>query len=111
MMSVVFLAAFVMLALVGLTQMLRGKNNAPRIGFTAFWLALLTSIIAVLSIGILQTHLGCLSLWGDCYSHNYPFWLRDWKPLIIWSPLIWCLFAFVAAFTNIVVFVRGRTLK
>ena len=111
MVSLIFLTAFGLLALLGLTQLLRGKGNLPYIGAAFFWLALLTLVIAVLSVGLLQSHLGCLSLWGECYAHNYPLWLWNLKPLIMWSPVLWCVFALIASATNIVVFLRSRRPK
>jgi len=50
---------------------------------------------------MMQTHLDCMSLWGDCYAHNYPLWLADYKPLLLHSITGWCLLAVGAAFWNL----------
>lgn len=106
--TVEIFGSFVVLALVGLSQLARRKLGPPLIEFNILWLVLLTCIVAIMAVGLLQSHLGCLSLWGDCYSHNYPFWLMDWKPLILWSPIIWSVIGMGVALSNIVFYLRNR---
>ena len=101
-------AAFAVLAVLGLSQLVRRKISSPLIGFNTLWLALLTCVVAIMAVGLLQSHLGCLALWGDCYAHNYPFWLMDWKPLILWSPILWSVIALGVSINNIFFFLRNR---
>jgi hypothetical protein len=83
------MVAFMILFVVGVSNIVQNKIGKPTVPLTYFWLSLLTCLFSILGIGLLQTHLDCLSLWGDCYSSRYPHWLMDIKPLLLWSPTIW----------------------
>lgn len=100
--------SFAVLGVLGLSQLLRRNLSLPFVGFNMFWLALLTCIVAIMAVGLLQSHLGCLSLWGDCYSRNYPGWLMKWKPLILGSPYIWSVIAIGSSSYNVVFYFRNR---
>ncbi len=100
MMSIQFAMSFGVLALLGLSYYLRGHTSRPLIPFSLFWCLMLTTFIAVLSVGLLQVHYDCMFLWGECYAHGYPNWVRTAKPLLLWSPSMWSLLAFSYALRN-----------
>ena len=53
----------------------------------AYWLIFYASFgIALLGVGLLQTHAECLNLIGECYSRRLPPWLFEFK--IIWKGLL-----------------------
>ena len=99
---------FLILICLGLSQKVRSGVGQPLISFTTAWIALLSCVVAILGLGLLQSHLECPSLWGDCYTANYPIWVMSWKPMILTSPIIWSVFAVAQSLTNIVVYVRYK---
>ena len=100
MMSIQFAISFSVLALLGLSYYLRRHTSKPVIPLSLFWCLMLTSFVAVLSVGLLQVHFDCLFLWGECYAHGYPNWVRTVKPLLLWSPTLWSLVASVFCLRN-----------
>ena len=110
-MSVQFLVSFGVLALLGLSYYLRRHTSKPVIPFSLFWCLLLTTYIAVLSVGLLHVHFDCMFLWSDCYARGYPNWLFLTKPLILWSPTLWSLIALGFVARNYYVFIYNRRLS
>ena len=92
--------SFVFLFLLGISFWLRGPDNKPVIPFIYWCFTQQFTVIIILAIGLLQSHLGCDSLWGDCYSRNYPATLFKYKLLIINSVNIWTIFAGIAILWN-----------
>jgi len=91
--------SFAVLTILWCSYWLRGENQ-PSIPLFYWCIAQIHCFIAILGIGVMQTHLGCMSLWGDCYAHNYPTWLANYKPLFLHSITVWCLLAVGAAVWN-----------
>ena len=108
MMLIQFAISFGVLALLGLSYYLRRHTSKPAIPFSLFWCLLLTTYIAVLSVGLLHVHFDCMFLWSDCYARGYPNWLFLTKPLILWSPTIWSLISLSFAANNFWIFVSER---
>ena len=53
----------------------------------AYWLIFYAGFgIALLGIGLLQTHAECPTLIGDCYSRDVPPWLFEFK--VVWKVLL-----------------------
>jgi len=53
----------------------------------AYWLIFYAGFgIALLGIGLLQTHAECPTLIGDCYSRDLPPWLFEFK--VVWKVLL-----------------------
>lgn len=109
-MSLQILIAFVILFAVGILNLVKHRQGKPSIPLAYFWLALITCLFVVLSVGLVQVHFDCMSLWGECYARNYPYWIRDFKPLLLWSPGIWSLAALVYLVFNILRLIRERFL-
>ena len=107
MMLIQFTISFGVLALLGLSYYLRRHTSTAAIPFSLFWCLLLTTYIAVLSVGLLHVHFDCMFLWSDCYARGYPNWLFLTKPLILWSPSIWSVIALVIAVRNFGVHIFG----
>ena len=63
---------------------------------------------SILSVGLLQAHLDCVSLWGDCYADDYPYWLMALKPLFLHSTNIWSVVAVIAICRNLQVIAQAR---
>jgi len=103
----VMVFSFVLLALLGWSYWLR-RDNKSKIPFVYWGFAQIYCFIAIIGVGLIQTHYGCSALWGDCYAHGYPLWLADYKPLLLHSITIWCLLAVSATLINCVVAIRGR---
>lgn len=108
MMFIQFAISFGVLAVLGLTYYLRRHTSKAAIPFSLFWCLLLTTYIAVLSVGLLHVHFDCMFLWSDCYAQGYPNWLFLTKPLILWSPTIWSLISLGFAANNFCIFVSER---
>ena len=107
--TLLMVASFAVLAVLWLSYWLRGENK-PRIPFTYWCFAQIYCFIAILGVGMMQAHLDCMSLWGDCYARNYPFWLADYKPLLLNSISIWLCLALTAAITNFSIVLKTRYL-
>ena len=108
MMSIQFAVSLGVLVLLGLSYYLRRHSSRPPIPFTLLWSLLLTTFVTVLSVGLLQVHFDCMFLWGECYAHGYPNWVRTAKPLLLWSPTLWSLLAIGFAANNFWKFVSER---
>lgn len=70
------------------------------VGFT-LWLATYQLIFTgLLGIGLIQSHLGCESLLGDCYVENYPDLLEFYKLVASVMLILWCLLAAATTVRN-----------
>ena len=78
------------------------RSTRPKIPFHFWWLAQINCIIAIVGVGLAQTHFGCTSLWGDCYVRNYPYWLADYKPFLLHAITIWWVLAIAATAVNVI---------
>ena len=67
--------SFALLAILGLSYLIRPRKKPAKITFTAWCVSLQFFIIGMLGVGLMHTHLGCPYLLGDCYVENYPRWL------------------------------------
>ncbi len=105
--TLLMISSFAVLAVLWLSYRLRGENE-PSIPFVYWCFAQIYCFIAILGVGMMQAHLNCMSLWGECYANNYPFWLADYKPLLLHSITIWCLLAMCASTVNLVKFFRKQ---
>ena len=109
MMTIVLLGSFGILLILGASHFLRKKYaHSPSIPFTYWWQAHQICLWVILSVGLIQVHFDCMSLWGDCYAHNYPYWVMDAKPLLLHSTNIWSLFAITMIARNLYVILRCR---
>ena len=94
--TLLMITSFPALILLWLSYLARGENK-PRIPF-AFWpVTQIYCFIAILGIGMMQSHLDCRSLWGDCYAHHYPVWLANYKPLLLNSISLWLVLAIIVS--------------
>jgi hypothetical protein len=100
-------ASFVILLVLWLSYWARGVDT-PKIPLALWWFGQINCFIVILGVGLLQTNLGCASLWGDCYAHNYPAWLAKYKPIFLHSMTIWCLLAIGGAVINFIIAFRSR---
>jgi hypothetical protein len=105
--TLLMIASFGVLVLLWLSYWLRGENK-PKIPFVYWCFAQIYCFIGILGVGMMQAHLNCMSPWGDCYAHNYPIWLADYKPLLLNSITIWCLLASCMVIWNVTVRVRNK---
>ena len=108
MMSIQFAISLGALVLLGLSYFCRRDLSQPLLPFSFFWCLLLTTFVAVLSVGLIQVHFDCMFLWGECYAHGYPNWLWMAKPLLLLSPSLWSLLAIGFAANNFWKFVSER---
>ena len=100
-------ASFAILFVLWLSYWLRGSDS-PKIPLIFWWFAQINCLLVVLGIGLLQAHLDCLSLWGDCYAREYPAWLANYKPLLLHSITLWCLLALSATAVNFIHVLRRK---
>lgn len=105
--TLLMIVSFPVLAFLWVSYRFRADNK-PSIPFGFWCFTQVYCFIAILGVGMMQAHLDCMSLWGDCYAHNYPFWLADYKPLLLHSITIWNLLAVAATLINLVVVIRSK---
>ena len=74
--------------------------RAARVGFTLWVMTYQLIFTGLLGIGLIQSHLGCESLLGDCYVENYPSWLELYKLTAGGTLVAWCLLAVVKTARN-----------
>jgi hypothetical protein len=106
-MSLQILVSFLILGAIGLCNIANHRRGQTSIPFSYFWLALLTCLFVVLSVGLVQVHFDCMSLWGECYARNYPNWIFMYKPILLLSPSIWSAAAIGYLVLNVLRLVRG----
>ena len=70
------------------------------VGFTLWLVTYELIFIGLLGIGLIQSHLGCVSLLGDCYVENYPSWLELYKLTTGGTLVAWCVLAVVKTARN-----------
>ena len=110
MMTIVLLVSFGVLLLLGISHFLRKKfANSPSIPFTYWWQSHQVCLWVILAVGLIQVHFDCMSLWGDCYAHNYPFWVMEAKPLLLHSTNLWSLLAITMTARNLCVIMWQRS--
>ena len=70
------------------------------VGFTLWLVTYQLRFTGMLGIGLIQSHLGCVSLLGDCYVENYPSWLELYKLAAGGMFVVWCALAAAAIGRN-----------
>ena len=96
-----FSFTFPILVLVLLSYWRRPKGERVGIGFVLWIVSYQVAFIGLLGIGLIQVHLGCESVLGDCYVEGYPRWLETFKLVAGLYLLAWSGFAVVKAFHNL----------
>ena len=109
-MSLQILIAFIILLALGILNIAKHRLGKPTIPLAYFWLALITCLFVVLSVGLVQVHFDCMSLWGECYARDYPGWIMAFKPLLLWSPSLWTFGALAYLLFNVLRLIRDRFL-
>ena len=109
-MSLQILIAFIILLALGILNIAKHRLGKPTIPLAYFWLALITCLFVVLSVGLVQVHVDCMSLWGECYARDYPGWIMAFKPLLLWSPSLWTFGALAYLLFNVLRLIRDRFL-
>ena len=107
-MSLQILIAFIILLALGILNYVKQRLGKPSIPLAYFWLALITCLFVVLSVGLVQVHFDCMSLWGECYARNYPNWIFMYKPILLLSPSIWSVAALAYLIFNVLGLIRDR---
>ena len=79
------------LAILGISYLIRPKELPARISFTLWCVAVQFFIIGLTGVAVLHTHLGCQFLLGDCYVEGHPDWLRLVQGTLVLY--VWCLWA------------------
>lgn len=97
--TIIMIGSFVILFFLWISYFLL-KDSPPKIPFAYWCFTQIYCFIAILGVGMMQAHLDCMSLWGDCYAHHYPGWLHSYKPLLLNSITIWAILAVGAIVIN-----------
>ena len=79
------------LAILGISYLIRPKELPARISFTLWCVAVQFFIIGLTGVAVIHTHLGCQFLLGDCYVEGYPGWLALIQRLLVLY--VWGLWA------------------
>ena len=98
---ILFSFTFPILALVLLSYWRRPKGERIGVGFVLWIVSYQFAFIGLLGIGLIQVHLGCQSVLGDCYVEPYPWWLEIFKFAVGLYLLAWSGCAVVKAFHNL----------
>ena len=78
----------------------RPKGERIGIGFVLWIVSYQFAFTGLLGIGLIQVHLGCHSVLGDCYVEGYPRWLETFKLVAGLYLFAWSGFAVVRVFRN-----------
>ena len=92
-----FSFTFPILVLVLLSYWRRPKGERLGVGFVLWIASYQFAFIGLLGIGLIQVHLGCESVLGDCYVGGYPSWLETLKLVAGLYLLAWSACAVVKA--------------
>ena len=98
---ILFSFTFPILALVLLSYWRRPKGERIGVGFVLWIVSYQFAFIGLLGIGLIQVHLGCESVLGDCYAERYPRWLETFKLVAGLYLLAWSGCAVVKVFRNL----------
>ena len=109
-MNLQILIAFIILLALGILNIAKHRLGKPTIPLAYFWLALITCLFVVLSVGLVQVHFDCMWLWGEYYARYYPSWIMAFKPLLLWSPSLWTFGALACLLLNVLRLIRDRFL-
>ena len=85
------------------------RDSRPWITFQFWCFTQIYCFIAILGVGMMQAHLDCASLWGDCYAYDYPLWLADFKPLLLGSIVMWSALAIGMTLLNISHWIKNKS--
>ena len=97
---ILFSFTFPILVLVLLSYWRRPKGERIDTGFVLWIVSYQFAFIGLLGIGLIQVHLGCQSVLGDCYVEGYPRWLETFKFVAGLYLLAWSGCAVVKALRN-----------
>ena len=95
-----FSFTFPILILVLLSYLSRPRGERIGIGFLLWIVSYQFAFIGLLGIGLIQVHIGCQSVLGDCYVEGYPRWLEIFKFVAGLYLLAWSGCAVVKAVRN-----------
>ena len=76
----------------------KGQRAGP--GFILWLVTYQMYFIGLLGIGLIQTHIGCQSLLGDCYVANYPTGLWTYKSFAFAYIALWISAATIKTVQN-----------
>jgi len=76
----------------------KGQRAGP--GFILWLVTYQMYFIGLLGIGLIQTHIGCQSLLGDCYVANYPTGLWTYKSFAFAYIALWISAAAIKTVQN-----------
>ena len=93
---ILFSFTFPILVLVLLSYWRRPKGERFGVGFVLWIVSYQFAFMGLLGIGLIQVHLGCQSILGDCYVEGYPSWLETLKFLAGLYLLAWSGFALLS---------------
>ena len=96
-----FSFTFPILLLVLLSYRCKPKIEGGGVGFVLWMVSYQFVFIGLLGIGLIQVHLGCESVLGECYVDGYPTWLGSFKFVASLCLLVWSYCAGVKAVANI----------
>ena len=75
------LMTLVIIPLLALSYSIRYWREGIGVGLAYWGLVYVGFGLVLLGIAILQSHVGCMFLIGDCYQPRLPYWLSDFKVL------------------------------
>ena len=88
--------------MLALSYLLTSRQRLFSLEF-AYWLISYQFIfIGLLGIGLIQSHLGCRLIIGDCYFEGYPEELYIFKLLLELLVVAWVLGAIVMSVFNVI---------
>ena len=97
---ILFSFTFPILLLVLLSYWRRSRGERVGVGFVLWIVSYQFAFMGLLGIGLVQVHLGCESVLGDCYVDGYPSWLEAFKFFAGSYLLAWSGAAVLTAFRN-----------
>ena len=83
-----------------LSYLKRPKGQRAGPGFILWLVTYQMYFIGLLGIGLIQTHIGCQSLLGDCYVANYPTGLWTYKSFAFVYIALWISAAAIKTVQN-----------
>ena len=101
------------LTLLALSYVISFKGQLLSLAFAYWLLTCQFIVIGFLGVGMIQSHIGCQTLLGDCYVDNYPLTLEFIKPSLTIGVVVWSIGAVLMSaynlFTGLQVFLSPRS--
>jgi hypothetical protein len=97
----VFCSTFPILLILAISYMLTSRKHLISVEFAYSLISYQFIFIALLGIGLIQSHIGCPMPLDECYVDGYPPELDVFKTMVEVTIIFWVLYSVAASVYNL----------